>query len=283
MPDPKVAVITGTSSGIGLLTAIEFARNGYQVVASMRDPGRRDRLNEAAQLANLHDKIDVRQLDVTDFGHSALVLENIARDYGGIDVLVNNAGFSMTGFAEDMSLDELRRQFDTNFFGPVAMTKAVLPIMRKQHSGHIIQVASVAGRVGNPLLSAYCSSKFALEGWSESVRMETSSLGIRIVLVEPGSFDTDIWTRNVTIAKGALDPNSPNKERSRRFSQFVKSRKGKHPNAIAVAHLIVQIAKNPNPKLRYMIGKDAKLHYLMQRLLPWNRYERMIAKMVKID
>src|SRR6516165_7000907 len=282
MPDPKVAVITGTSSGIGLLTAIEFARNGYQVVASMRDPGRRDRLNEAAQLANLHDKIDVRQLDVTDFGHAALVLENIARDYGGIDVLVNNAGFSMTGFAEDMSLDELRRQFDTNFFGPVAMTKAVLPIMRKQHSGHIIQVASVAGRVGNPLLSAYCSSKFALEGWSESVRMETSSLGIRIVLVEPGSFDTDIWTRNVTIAKGALDPNSPNKERSQRFAQFVKSRTGKNPSATPVAQLIVRIANDPNPRLRYMIGADAKLHVWMQRLLPWRTYERMITKAVKI-
>jgi NAD(P)-dependent dehydrogenase (short-subunit alcohol dehydrogenase family) len=283
MPEHKVAVITGTSSGIGLLTAIEFARNGYQVVATMRDLNGRDRLKEAAQVANVHDRIDIRQLDVTEFGAATLIVENIARDYGRIDVFVNNAGFSMSGFAEDMSLDELRRQFDTNFFGPVAMTKAVLPIMRRQRSGHIIQVASVAGRVGNPLLSAYCSSKFALEGWSESVRIETYSLGIRIVLVEPGSFDTDIWTRNVTIAKGALDPNSPNKERSQRFSQFVKSRKGKHPDAIAVANLIVRIANDPNPKLRYMIGKDAKLHVLMQRLLPWNRYERMIGKMVKID
>jgi NAD(P)-dependent dehydrogenase (short-subunit alcohol dehydrogenase family) len=283
MPDHRVAVITGTSSGIGLLTAIEFARHGYQVVATMRDLNRSDRLKEAAELANLHHKIDLRQLDVTDFGHAALVLENIARDYGRIDVLVNNAGFSMSGFAEDMTLDELRRQFDTNFFGPVAMTKAVLPIMRKRRAGHIIQVASVAGRVGNPMLSAYCSSKFALEGWSESVRMETHSLGVRIVLVEPGSFDTDIWTRNVTIAKGALDPNSPNKERSRRFSQFVKSRKSKHPDATPVARLIVRIASNPNPRLRYMIGKDAKAHVLLQRLLPWNRYERMITKTVKID
>ena len=283
MSDHKVSVITGTSSGIGLLTALEFAGNGYRVVATMRDLNRSDRLKEAAQLANVHDKIDLRQLDVTDFGYAALVLENIARDYGCIDVLVNNAGFCMSGFSEDMSLDELRRQFETNFFGPVAMTKAVLPIMRKQRSGHIIQVASVAGRVGNPLLSAYCSSKFALEGWSESVRIETHSLGIRIVLVEPGSFDTDIWTRNVTISKGALDPNSPNKERSQRFAQFVKSRTGKNPSATPVAQLIVRIANDPNPRLRYMIGADAKLHVWMQRLLPGKHYERIFAKTVKID
>jgi NAD(P)-dependent dehydrogenase (short-subunit alcohol dehydrogenase family) len=249
----------------------------------MRDLNRGDRLKEAAQLAKLHQQIDLRQLDVTHFDSLPGTVESIARDYGRIDVLVNNAGFSMTGFSEDMALDELRRQFDTNFFGPVAMTKAVLPIMRKQRSGHVIQVASVAGRVGNPLLSAYCSSKFALEGWSESVRIETFSLGIRIAIVEPGSFDTDIWTRNVTVAKGALDPNSPNLERSQRFSQFVKSRKDKLPDATAVAKLIVRIANHPNPKLRYMIGKDARMHVLLQRLLPWNRYERMIAKMVKID
>src|SRR5215469_15333266 len=227
MPDQKVAVITGSSSGIGLLTAIEFAQNGYYVVATMRDLERRNRLDEAAAQGKVTERIDARRLEVTDFALASLVLENIARDYGRIDVLVNNAGFSMSGFAEDMSLEELRHQFDTNFFGAVALSKAVIPVMRGQKSGHIIQVASIAGRVGNPLLSAYCSSKFALEGWSESLRMELHSLGIRVVLVEPGSFDTDIWTRNVTVAKGALDPNSPNKERSQRFAKFVKSRTGK--------------------------------------------------------
>ena len=283
MPDAKIAVITGCSSGIGLLTAIEFAKNGYLVVATMRDLERRSRLDQAAEKAAVRERIDIRQLDVASFGHSTLVLDNIARDYGRLDVLVNNAGFSMSGFAEDLSLDEYRHQFETNFFGVVAMSKAVIPIMRRQKSGHIIQVASVAGRVGNPLLSAYCSSKFAVEGWSESVRMELHALGIRVVLVEPGSFDTDIWTRNVTIGKGALDPNSPNKERSQRFSQFVKSRTGKHPNATPVAQLIVRIADNRNPRLRYMIGRDAKAHLWMQRLLPWRRYERMITKLVKID
>jgi len=103
------------------------------------------------------------------------------------------------------------------------------------------------------------------------------------VIIEPGAFDTDIWTRNVTVGKGALNPNSPNKERSQRFAEFVKSRNGKYPNATPVAQLIVRIAKDPNPRLRYMIGRDAKAHFWLQRLIPWRRYERMIAKLVKID
>jgi NAD(P)-dependent dehydrogenase (short-subunit alcohol dehydrogenase family) len=283
MPDQKVAVITGSSSGIGLLTAIEFAQHGYTVVATLRDLGRAMGLEEAAQRAGVPNKLDIRRLDVTEFDSISGVIDGIARDHGRIDVLVNNAGFSMSGFAEDMSLDELRRQFDTNFFGVVALSKAVIPVMRRQKTGCIIQVASIAGRVGNPLLSAYCSSKFAVEGWSESVRMELRTLGIRVVVVEPGSFDTDIWTRNVTIAKGALDPNSPNRERARRFSEFVKGRSKKYPDARVVAQLILRIANNPNPRLRYMIGRDAKLHLLAQRLLPWRTYERMITKAVKID
>jgi NAD(P)-dependent dehydrogenase (short-subunit alcohol dehydrogenase family) len=283
MPDQKVAVITGSSSGIGLLTAIAFAQNGYLVVPTMRDLNRASRLEEAAQKASVRDRLDIRRLDVTDFDAIPATLDGIVEDHARIDVLVNNAGFSMSGFAEDMALNELRQQFETNFFGPVAMTKAVLPIMRGQKSGHIIQLTSVLGRVGNPLLSAYCSSKFALEGWSESLRIETHSLGIRVILLEPGSYETDIWTRNVTIAKGALEPNSPNRERSQRFVEFVKSRSKQHGDPREVAQLILRIANNPNPKLRYMIGKDAKAHHWTQRLLPWNRYERMIAKTMRID
>ena len=155
--------------------------------------------------------------------------------------------------------------------------------MRRQKSGHIIQVASVAGRVGQPMLSAYCSSKFALEGFSESLRIETHSLGIRVVLVEPGAFDTDIWTRNVMIGEGARDPNSPNKERSQRFAEFVKQSAKNRRDAREVARLILRIANDPNPKLRYLIGGDAKMQVWLKRLLPWRRYERMVAKAVKID
>jgi len=283
MSQQKVAVITGSSSGIGLLTAIEFAQNGYEVVASMRDPSRSERLEEAAQKAGVRDKLDLRRLDVTDFDSVSGVVDAIVRDHGRIDVLINNAGFSMAGFVEDLSLSEIRQQFETNFFGNVAMSKAVLPVMRRQKSGHIIQIASVGGRLGHPLLGAYCSSKFALEGFSESLRIETHSLGIRVVLVEPGAFETDIWTRNVTIAQGALDPNSPNKERSERFVEFIKQSARHRRDAREVARLILRIANTPNPRLRYLIGTDAKMQVWLKRLLPWKTYERMIAKAVKID
>jgi NAD(P)-dependent dehydrogenase (short-subunit alcohol dehydrogenase family) len=283
MSDQKVVLITGSSSGIGLLTAIEFAQNGYSVVSTMRDLGRSGRLDEAAQNAGVRDKLDLRRLDVTDFNSIGRAVDGIVRDHSRIDVLVNNAGFSMAGFVEDLSLSEIREQFETNFFGNVAMSKAVLPVMRRQKSGHIIQVASVAGLVSTPLLGAYCSSKHALEGFSESLRIETHSLGVRVVLVEPGAFDTDIWTRNVRVAKGGLDPNSPNKDRSQRFTEFVKRSAKNRRDAREVAQLILSIADNPNPKLRYLIGTDAKMQVWLKRLMPWRNYERMVAKFVKID
>ena len=133
------------------------------------------------------------------------------------------------------------------------------------------------------MLSAYCASKYALEGWSESLRIETHSLGIRVSLVEPGAYDTDIWERNVVIAKGSLDPASPNKERSQRFAEFVKNSAKHRRDAREVAQLILRIARDPNPKLRYMIGADAKLQIWLKRLLPWRKYERFVAKTVKID
>jgi len=283
MAKDRIAVVTGTSSGIGLLTAVELALSGYRVIATMRNLDNRGRLEEAARKAGVSERLDLRRLDITEFDSLPGAVEQLVRDHGHIDVLVNNAGFSMAGFVEDMALSELRHQLETNFFGNVAMTKAVLPVMRSQKSGHIITVTSVAGLLGQPLLSAYSASKHALEGWSESLRIETHSLGMRVSLVEPGAFDTDIWERNVVIARGALDPASPNKERSRRFTEFVKSSSHRRRDAREVARLIVRIAQDPNPKLRYLIGGDAKLQVWLKKVVPWRRYERMVAKAVKID
>jgi len=282
MANDKIAVITGSSSGIGLVTTIELALNGYRVVATMRDLGRSGRLEDAAQKAGMRERLDLRRIDITEIDSLPDIVAAIRRDHGRIDLLVNNAGFGTGGFSEDMSLAELRQQMETNFFGHVAMTKAVLPVMREQNSGHIIQVTSVAGRMAAPLLGAYAASKFALEGWSEALRIEVHSLGIRVALVEPGDYDTDIWDRNVKIAQQALDPNSPNKERSQRFVEFVKSRAPKRRDPREVARLIVRIARQPNPKLRYLIGPDAKTSLLFRALLPWRRYERMVAKMTRI-
>jgi len=278
----KIAVVTGASSGIGLLSAVELAKNGFFIVATMRDPGRRQHLDEAAQAAGVQEKIEVRQLDITQFAFLPQAVAAIIRDHQRIDVLLNNAGFAMSGFAEDMRLEEIRQQFETNFFGHVAMTQAVLPVMRKQRSGHIIMTSSISGLVGQPVVSSYSASKFALEGWSEVLRIETHSLGIRVVLVEPGAFKTDIWDRNVRIGAFALTPESPNHERARRFAQWVQKDVHKR-DAREVAHLIARIARDPNPSLRYRIGRDATVQYWLRKLVPWKTYEKMVAKATRID
>src|SRR3954466_9996691 len=162
----KIALITGTSSGIGLLTAVDMARAGFRVIATMRDTMKATRLMKTANDAGGSANLEIRPLDITRFNELPQIINEIAAGHGRIDVVVNNAGYALAGFAEDISLDELKGQFDTNFFGHVAMTKAVLPIMRKQHSGHIIMVSSIAGLMASPVLSSYAASKHALEGWS---------------------------------------------------------------------------------------------------------------------
>ncbi len=279
----RVALITGCSSGIGLLTAVELASGGYRVVATMRNLAKRAQLDQAIAGANVAANVDVRQLDVTAFDSISEVVGSIVRDYGRLDVLVNNAGFPFAGFAEDVHLNELREQFETNFFGHVAVTKAVLPTMRAQRSGHIIMVSSVSGRTGQPSLSSYASSKFALEGWTESLRMEMYSLGIQVVLIEPGAYDTDIWARNARLAKGTLDGKSPNAERARRFRDFVQSGAIKRRDPREVARLIARVAGDPKPKLRYLIGQDARIQVILKSLVPWRLYERLIARAVKIN
>lgn len=280
MPD-KIAVITGTSSGFGLLTSIELAKAGYRVVATMRDLSKRTKLDEASASAGVADKIDVRALDVTLSSHVATVVDTVARDYGRIDLLVNNAGFAVAGFAEDIKLEELRLQLETNFFGVVAMTKAVLPTMRKQRSGHIIQMSSIVGLQGSVTISSYAASKHALEGWSESLRLEVNALGIKVVLLEPGAFATGIWIEGARMGEESTKSASPNFSRGLRMRAVMQ----KIPKAdpVTVARAVVAIAQTPNPKLRYLVGRDAKIQLALKRLMPWKAYEKMIANFLKID
>jgi len=280
MPE-KITLVTGSSRGFGLLTSIELAKAGFRVVATMRDLGLRGTLDQAAASAGVASQIDIRPLDVTNFSAIPGLVDQVVRDYGRLDVLVNNAGFAVAGFAEDIRLDELRLQFETNFFGTVAMTKAALPAMRRQGSGHIFQVSSISGLHGALSVSSYAASKHALEGWSESLRLEVNALGIKVVLVEPGSFQTDIWTRGAVMGKDAVKDSSPNFQRSLRMREAVKRIHKADP--IAVAKLIVAIAQNPNPKMRYLAGRDAKIQLAMKRTLPWKWHEKMIANFLKID
>jgi NAD(P)-dependent dehydrogenase (short-subunit alcohol dehydrogenase family) len=277
----KIAVITGSSSGFGLLTAVELAKAGFRVVASMRDLGRRGRLDEAGAAAGVSANIDVRRLDVTEFSTIPRFVDAVVRDCGRMDVLVNNAGFAVAGFAEDIKLEEIRLQFETNFFGQVAMTQAVIPVMRRQQSGHIIMVSSIAGLHGSVSVSSYSASKFALEGWAESLRLEVNALGIKVVLVEPGSFQTDIWTRGAVMGEKATKETSPNFRRSLRMRDRVGAIPKRDP--LEVAKVITAVAQDPNPKLRYLVGSDAKIQLALKRLLPWKWHEKVVANFLKID
>jgi short-subunit dehydrogenase len=153
--------------------------------------------------------------------------------------------------------------------------------MRQQRSGHIIMLSSIGGLTASPTLSSYSASKFALEGWTEALRLELNALGIKVVLVEPGSFQTDIWTRNAEIAKKARDGSSPNRERGERMRDRVQNLHKKDP--IVVARAIAGIAQDAHPKLRYLVGNDARIQLWMKRILPWKWHEKVIARVLKID
>jgi len=178
---------------------------------------------------------------------------------------------------------ELRDQFDTNFFGAVAVTRALLPQMRRQGYGHVVMVTSISGRMGFPGVSSYAASKFALEGWTETLRYEMKAPGIQVVLVEPGSFATDIWTRNARLTAGLRDPTSANASRVPAWRSRIEQGAKDRADPQVVADKIAQILDNPHPKARYVVGKDAKIALRLRRILPQSVFERMIVKMSGID
>lgn len=275
----KVALVTGSSSGIGLLTSVELAKAGFQVVATMRDPTRRASLDEAATAASAQGRIEVRRLDITEFDSIPGAVNDIVGDHGQVDVLVNNAGFLVDGFIEDVKLAELREQLDTNFFGHVAVTQAVLPHMRARNSGHVIMLSSILGRLAQPAAGCYSASKFALEGWTETARLELAPTGVKLVLVEPGAFKTDIWERNRVVCEGA--PAAQSDARVRRFADTAKGRRREMGDPAEVARLVVKIAQDPEPRLRYRVGRDASTGYWLHRILPWSVWEKMILNRMR--
>ncbi len=274
----RTTLITGASSGFGLLTTITLARRGWNVLATMRDLSRRTLLEDAARSAGILGRIEIHLLDVTNSAHIAEIVSLIESRGVPLHSLVNNAGFALPGFADDVTDAELRKQFETNFFGATALTRALLPQMRRQGFGHIVMLSSVSGRMGFPGVSSYAASKFALEGWTETLRFEMKPLGIQVVLVEPGSFETDIWTRNAKIAARMQDPATPNAARISRWRERLEQN-NKRANPQIVADAIVAILENPRPRLRYVVGSDARFSLLMRRLLPWSVFERAVIRL----
>ena len=258
MKAENVSLITGSSSGIGFETAVHLARNGFYTYASMRNLEKSKSITEVANREEL--PLQVIQLDVNDNRSVKEAIDKVVAENQRIDVLVNNAGYGLLGSLEDLSIEEIKAQFETNFFGVIRVTQQVLPVMRKQNSGGtIVNISSVGGRIGIPSLSAYHATKFALEGLSESIYYELEPFGIRVVLIEPGFIRTNIMNSSI-IAKKAQDPNSLyfslTQQLERSFKLAMENTSASSPPE-EVAKVVLQTIRSTNPKLRYTVGNDA--------------------------
>jgi len=251
----KVAVVTGTSSGIGFETALALAREGYYTYATMRDTTKSDKIKELGKKDNL--KIDVLELDVDDENSVKTAIQKILDQKQRIDVLVNNAGWGLWGCVEDVSVDEFKAQFDTNFFSIIRLIQEVGPTMRKQGSGTIVNVSSVVGRIGFPASPAYISSKFALEGLSESLRFELAPFGVNVVIIEPGVIKTN-FMKNMRMAEKS-ESDTVYRDITVKVVSGVKmmAEMGTHPKE--VADTIVKAIKDEKPLPRYIVGNDASM------------------------
>ncbi|OOR32682.1 short-chain dehydrogenase [Bacillus mycoides] len=276
----KIAIITGASSGFGLLTTLELAKKDYFVIATMRNLEKQIDLISQATKLDLQQNIKVQQLDVTDQGsihNFQLFLNEINR----IDILINNAGYANGGFIEEIPVEDYRKQFETNLFGAISITQLVLPYMRKQKSGKIINISSISGKVGFPGLSPYVSSKYALEGWSESLRLEVKPFGIDVALLEPGSYNTNIWEVGKQLAENQSDTTSPYKEYMDKIQKHINNGNDTLGNPMDVANKIVEIAEARRTTLRYPIGKGIKFMIFAKKVLPWRLWEFLVLRSFK--
>jgi NAD(P)-dependent dehydrogenase (short-subunit alcohol dehydrogenase family) len=258
-----VAVVTGSSSGIGYETSLLLARKGFFTYATMRSPDKSNNIINLKQNERL--PLEVLKLDVTDDKSVKEAIQKIVNEQGTIDVLVNNAGYALVGPLEELSIQEFKEQFETNVFGVIRVTKEILPIMRKQRHGTIVNISSVAGRIGFPLTSAYVSSKFALEGLSESIAYEVEQFGIKVILIEPGVIKTN-FDSNLKIGKGVsttatTSRDSPYADITKKRIAGFKPRfeNGSHPIEVAkvILRAITSTSKNVSPESRYLVGGDA--------------------------
>ena len=275
----KVIVITGCSSGFGLLMAARLSSRGHCVFATMRDLDKRsDLLKEVEKRGG---KIELLQLDVVHRESIKQTIDEIKRKAGRIDVLINNAGFGMSGFFEDLSEENIHEQMETNFFGVQNVTRAVLPNMRQQRNGKIINISSVAGLYALPSFGAYNASKWALEGYSESLYYELKPFGIDVCLVEPGTYNTKIFHENARFAKDFANPSSPYFELSQFLRQNIDNYLAncrKDPEYIA--YLVEKIINTKNPSLRHVPDFQSKVICLTRRFLPFRIYSWLLAKVL---
>lgn len=277
----QVALVTGASSGFGLLTAILLAQKGWVVYAGVRDLARSKDLMRAAHDEGLKERVKPLLLDVTDEEQIHEAVDMILRQSGRIDALVNNAGYAAGGFVEEVPLASWREQFDTNFFGVIAVTQAVLPAMRQQQSGRIVLVSSVSGRIGFPALGPYVASKHALEGLGETLRLELAGFGIQVSIIEPGPYRTPIWRKSLE-AVNPPAPDSPYFGLYQRIQPLLQQSATGGGDPSRVAHTICRALSDTRPKLRYLPGSGEKRMLAAKNYFPWSLIERAAFRMMGV-
>lgn len=272
-PTSMVVLVTGASSGIGKLTAEFLAGSGYRVFGTRRQltPPRPEEYTQVEQVV----------MDVNDEASIARAVREIKSRVGRIDVVINNAGNAWMGAVEETSVEEGRAQLETNLFGVLRVCRAVLPIMREQKSGYIINVSSLAAVVGLPFNGFYSASKFALEGMTESLRLEVRRFGIKVVLIQPGDFRTGMpAARKLTHESQGSEVYG---EALGKWKAQQEAEEAKAPVPEAVAELIAQILRTPNPRLRYKVGMFMQtLVVPLKRLLPQAMFEWVLRLVMDI-
>ncbi|MBZ0263657.1 SDR family oxidoreductase [bacterium] len=265
--------ITGASSGIGKAAALRLVKRGWRIAASAR--------NEAAlqDLHNQHAEIRPYPLDVANAEQRVRVYQQIREELGPIDILINNAGFAVRGAVEEIPLTSVRSMYDTNVFAPLSLTQAVLPEMRERGEGRIIMVSSLLGKVSMPLNGIYASTKFALEGLSDSLRVETSQWGVKTIIVEPGPIATEFASRAKAVTTSGIDlENSPYKNNYEKFFSGKMLSPSQFWGASTVASAIVDACENPNPKTRYPVHTYAVWLPILAKFLPAKLFDKIIGK-----
>jgi short-subunit dehydrogenase len=273
--------VTGSSSGIGYETSLSLARNGFYVFATVRKLD--DGINQITHIAiNENLPLQVIQLDVNNDKSVTDAINRIAMEKERIDVVINNAGYDLMGALEELSMDEMKAQFETNFFGAVRVMQAVIPIMRKQRGGIIVNITSLGGRISFPLNSPYHATKFALEGLSESMQYELEPFGIKIIVIEPGGVGSN-FLKNLKMSTKISDPpNSPYRSMHNSMSEYFKQWAQNLTHPSEVAKVILQAVTSDNPDFRYVVGKDAEMTLESRRNMSDREFQNMIKKQINL-
>jgi NAD(P)-dependent dehydrogenase (short-subunit alcohol dehydrogenase family) len=278
----RIAVVTGSSSGMGYETSLILARNGFHTYATMRklEGDGSKQIIDIAKNENL--PLQVIQLDVNDDKSVTDAINRIAKEKDRINVVINNAGYDLMGALEESSIDEIKAQFETNFFGAVRMMQAVIPMMRKQRAGIIVNITSLGGRISFPLNSPYHATKFALEGLSESIRYELEPFGIKIIVIEPGGVGSNFLKNLKMSTKTSDSSNSPYRSMQSNMSEYFKQWAQNLTHPSEVAKVILQAVTSDNPNFRYVVGKDAAMALESRRNMSDREFQNLIKKQINL-